>query len=99
MPEICVYPSVVQAVAGDDFTVFAYMIDGSIRKYDVKPLIKKGGVFSQLADIEFFKNKLTVLNDTVAWDISGKRDPADCIDIDPFSISESPLVSDPINKI
>ena len=67
--------------------------------FDKVTYYKKGGVFSQLADIEFFKNKLTVLNDTVAWDISGKRDPADCIDIDPFSISESPLVSDPIKKI
>lgn len=33
------YPEVYQAVAGKDYTVYAYMNDGSVRKFDVKPLI------------------------------------------------------------
>ena len=44
------YPEVYQAVAGKDYTVYAYMNDGSVRKFDVKPLIKKGGVFRKIED-------------------------------------------------
>ncbi len=31
------YPEVYQAVAGKDYTVYAYMNDGGVRKFDVKP--------------------------------------------------------------
>ena len=36
------YPEVYQAVAGENYTVYAYMNDGSVREFDVKPLIKQG---------------------------------------------------------
>lgn len=80
------FPAVVQAVAGEDYTVYAYMADGTIKQYDAKPLISKGGIFEKLRDKDFFTERLTVLNDTVAWDMSGNCDPAECIDIDPFTI-------------
>ena len=38
--------------------------------------------------IENFKNTCTVMNGTLAWDISGKMDESDCIDIDPFTLYE-----------
>ena len=88
------YPEVLQAVAGENFTVYAYMNDGNMRLFDVKPLIKKGGVFSKIADEKIFKEKLTVLNSTIAWDIGGNRDEHKCIDIDPFDVFESPVVDD-----
>ena len=81
-----VFPAVVQAVAGEDYTVFAYMANGTIKQYDAKPLIEKGGIFEKLRDKDFFAKRLTVLNDTVAWDISGDHNPEECIDIDPFTI-------------
>ncbi|MGN1481927.1 DUF2442 domain-containing protein [Porcipelethomonas sp.] len=90
------FPSVVQAVAGENFTVYAYMLDGTVRKVPVKPLIEQGGVWERLKDPDFFHNALTVLNDTVAWDLSGHLDPSDCIDIDPFTIAECESVADPI---
>ena len=91
-------PCVVQAVAGDDYTVCAYFSDGTVRLADVKPLIDRGGVFSQLADVDVFRGCLTVLNDAVAWDISGSRDAATCIDLDPWKMyAESPVVSDPLD--
>ena len=58
-------PKVVQAVAGDNFTVYAYFSDGTIRLLDAKPLLEKGGVFAPLQDAEFFSQRLTVLNDTM----------------------------------
>ena len=34
------FPCVLQAVATDDFQVYAYFNDGSVRLFDVKPLIQ-----------------------------------------------------------
>lgn len=45
-------------------------------------------IFAPLRDIEKFKNACTVMNGTLAWDISGKWDESDCIDIDPFTVYE-----------
>lgn len=88
------YPEVYQAVAGEDYVVYAYLNDGSVRKFDVKPLIEQGGVFQKLKNKDVFKDTLTVLNGTVAWDVVGKRNEYECIDIDPITIFESPMVLD-----
>jgi len=40
------------------------------------------------------KSKLTVLNGTVAWDMSGNRDTYKCIDLDPEMIFNNPEVPD-----
>lgn len=29
---------------------------------------------------------MTVINETLAWDISGDKDPSECIDVDPNEI-------------
>lgn len=90
-------PRVVQAVAGDDYTVYAYFSDGSVRRADIKPLIEKGGVFSCLLDKDLFIDRLTVMNGAVAWDVAGNRDETACIDLDPWNMYEkSELVDDPL---
>lgn len=71
-------PKVVQAVAGQDFTVYAYFHDGTVRLLDAATLVQKGGVFTPLRDADFFRDRLTVVNDTVAWDMDGTRDPGTC---------------------
>lgn len=92
-------PSIVQVVPGKNFTVYAYCNDGAVRLVDVKPLIVKGGVFAPLADSTFFKERLTVLNDTVAWDMVGNRDVTACVDLDPCGIFETaPIVEDPLKQ-
>lgn len=92
-------PKVVQAVAGEEFTVYAYFSDGSVRRLDAKPLIEKGGVFAPLQDPGFFRDRLTVLNDTVAWDMDGNRDPCTCVDLDPCELYETcPIVQDPLEE-
>jgi len=88
------FPESFQAVAGEDYTVYAYVNDGSIRKVDIKPFLDNGGVFEPLKDMETFKETLTVIGNTVAWDLNGDRDEYKCIDIDPFLIFQSPIVSD-----
>ena len=91
-----IFPVVLQAFAGENYIVYAYMLDGTVRKLDMKPLIQSGGIFERLKDQTFFKNALTVMNDTVAWDLSGRYDPSDCIDIDPFTVAECEIVADPL---
>ena len=91
-------PEVLQVVLGNDYHVFAYFNDGTIRAYDVLPLIQKGGVFKKLSDLNVFHKCLTVLNGTVAWDLNGNHDVTKCIDIDPFDVYNSPVVKDPLEK-
>lgn len=94
------YPVVVQALAGDGFTVYVYFSDGSIRCVDVKPLIAQRGVFARLADPNVFQDCLTVMNQTVAWDVVGTRDPCACVDFDPIGIYENaPAVADPLGDV
>ena len=92
------FPRVVQAISGADCTVYAYFDDGAIRCLDVKPMIEQGGIFDRLREPDFFESRLTVMNDTVAWDLSGRHDPAECIDIDPFTVYEAPAAADPLES-
>ena len=92
-------PKVVQVLPGSDFTVYVYFLVGAIRARDVKPLFEKGGVFTPLRDEETFRNSLTVLNDTAAWDLDGNRDPSTCIDLDPCELYDHcPAVEDPLSE-
>ena len=50
--------------------------------YDVKPKLDQG-VFQCLKDMSFFINRCKIMNDTLAWDLTGENDPSECIDIDP----------------
>lgn len=72
---------VTQAVAGEDYIVYVYFHDGTVRRFDTKPLIEQGSVFLLLRDEDFFRTRLTVLNDAVAWDMDGTRNPRTCIDL------------------
>ena len=75
-------PEVVQVIPHENYTVDILFQDGKVVFYDAKPLLKKG-VFKKLEDKEFFINRCTVMNHTLAWDLSGNYDPTDCLDIDP----------------
>ena len=89
--------SVLQVIPGENYTVYAYFNDGSVRRADIKPIIAKGGIFTPLADERFFRERLTVMNGAVAWDVTGTRDVRQCIDLDPCTMhANSPVVADPL---
>lgn len=89
-------PEVIQVIPRNDFKVYVYFDDGSIKLYDAKKIINKG-VFQKLQNIEIFKNTCTVLNGTLAWDLNGNYDESECLDIDPFTIYEDyPDVDEPL---
>ena len=67
---------------------------------DARPLLKRGGVFSPLCNEDTFRNSLTVMNGTVAWDLQGTRNAEICIDLDPCEIYDScPSAADPLQEV
>lgn len=89
------FPTVVQVIPLDNFHVQVFFDDGKIVEYDVAKDLQ-GEVFRPLQNIEVFKNTCTVLNDTLAWDLSGNRDVETCIDIDPFTLYELEAINSEI---
>ena len=92
------FPEVLQVVPGDNYTVYAYFNDGTVRRYDASELVMRSGILAQLRDRKVFVDRLTVMNGTVAWDIAGNRDETKCIDIDPLTVYASPVVKDPLEE-
>ena len=88
-------PDIVQVVPREDYTVIVYFGDGKIVIYDARPKLEQG-VFQRLKDISFFVNNCKIMNDTLAWDLTGKNDPSECIDIDPDYLYGLENVADPI---
>ncbi|MCB8815390.1 DUF2442 domain-containing protein [Desulfosporosinus shakirovi] len=89
------FHKVVQVMPTNDFRVYVYFEDGKIKLFDAASLTTKG-VFQKLQDISVFKDTCTVLNHTLAWDIAGKFDPTECLDLDPEELYNScPDVMEP----
>ena len=80
-------PELVQVYPTEDYHVYVYFEDGKIVCYDVRPLLEKEA-FHPLKDQAFYMNNCTILNGTLAWDLSGDRDPSKCIDIAPDMLYE-----------
>lgn len=89
---------VVQVIPRDDYRVYVYFVDGIVKLYDVSGLVGKG-VFAPLKDLDWFTERCTVLNGTLAWDRSETYDPREAIDIDPEEIYEhGETVADPLEE-
>ena len=88
-------PEVVQVIPHEDYTVTVYFCDGKIVQYNAEPKLSRG-IFQQLENKEVFMNNCKIMNDTLAWDLTGKNDPCDCIDIDPDYLYSLDCVADPI---
>jgi hypothetical protein len=77
--------TVIQVFPRNDFKVYVYFSDGTIKLFDMSHLIGKG-VFQKISNVKDFTDKCTVLNGTLAWDFSGKFDGHNCIDIAPETV-------------
>ena len=87
-------PDIVQVVPHENYTVSVFFCDGKTVLYDVRPKLGQG-VFQKLKDLSFFMERGTIMNDTLAWDLSGCRDVTNCIDIDPDTLYELEAIDDP----
>ncbi len=79
-------PVLFQVIPTDDYKVHLYYDNGEIRVYDCSFVLSQGGIFDRLKDIEEFKRLCTIMNRTLAFDISETRDPYNCIDICPDTL-------------
>ena len=79
------FPEVVQVAARPGHRLLVFFNDGMEGEIEALPLLK-GEVFKPLLDEQTFRSTLTVLNHTVAWDLAGKRDETQCIDLDPIEL-------------
>lgn len=79
--------------------MYAYFSDSSAHLVDIKPLIERGGMFARLSDEVFFRETLPVMHGTVAWGITDTRDETQCIDLDPCTTYECPVIKDPLESV
>ena len=75
-------PRVLQVSPRPNYHLVVFFDDGSMGEVDAQPLLI-GAVFAPLRDELVFREKVTVLNHTVAWDLDGSRDGERCLDLDP----------------
>lgn len=81
---------VYSLIPTDDYKVYVIYENGKIYLYNADRLVKR---FDQLKDIDFFKERCNIINDTLAWDMNGNMSEEDCIDIAPESIFNSQEVT------
>ncbi|MEG7530302.1 MAG: DUF2442 domain-containing protein [Hungatella sp.] len=89
------FPKVVQVIPMKNYSVYVYFEDGKIVCYDMSNMIVKE-IFRPLKDIQVFMDTCTVMNDTLAWDISKNCDNTTCLDIDPDTLYELPFAKERI---
>ena len=53
---------------------------------DVGAILNEVAFADKIMDPDVFMNRCKIMNDTLAWDIDGNNDPANCIDIDPETL-------------
>ena len=92
------FPEIVQVIPHMDRTVFVFFSDGKIVSYDVNPLLDKG-IFKSLRDDQTFIDCCTIMNDTLAWDITHNGDNTSCIDIDPETLYELDAINENYEKL
>lgn len=91
-------PRPFQVYPTDDYSVYLYYDNGEIRKYDCSWVLNETGVFEAIKDITSFKKLCTIMNGTLAWDISGTRDATACIDLCPDTVyQDSVRTKDPLD--
>ncbi len=91
-------PRIIRVSPTDDYKIYVYFSDDTIHLVDMKPSIQPGTVFEILRDKKFFRTRATIMNNTLAWDRSGKLDSFDCIDLAPEFLYEFPVVKSASNE-
>ena len=79
-------PKLFQVFPQNDFTIILFYDNGEIKRYDCNWIQSESGVFGQIQELSRFKDLCTIMNGTLAWDISEKRDPYNCIDLCPDTV-------------
>lgn len=89
-------PNLYQVVPTDDYKVYLYYDNGEIKLYDCSWVLEQKGVFEKIHNIEDFKRFCTIINGTLGFDYTEKRDTYNCIDIDPDTVYEESIKAEDI---
>jgi len=89
-------PKLYQVCPTDDYKVRLYYDNGEIRLYDCGWMLSESGVYEELHDIYVFKDLCTIMNGTLAFDVSRVRDPYHCVDICPDTVYEDSVKSNDV---
>lgn len=81
-------PNIIQVKPTEEYIVYVFFDNGTIKRYSMKEDIEAGGIFEKIKEINIFVGRCTIMNGTLAWDITGDRNPETCIDICPDTIYE-----------
>ncbi len=84
-------PVLYQVLPTDDFKVYLYYDNGEIKLYDCNFIHAGPMSFDKIKDINEFKRLCTIMNRTLAFDISEERDRCNCIDFCPDTIYEESI--------
>ena len=74
-------PQIFMAALAGGKKVDCYFTNGAVRRYDVNRAIRLGGVFAPLRNQKVFERAVTVMDGVLSFDLSGRRDPYDMVDI------------------
>lgn len=79
-------PDLIQVYADEEreYAIICQFVDGKVTRYEMKD--KLVGVFEPLKDKTLFRNALTILDNTAAWDLTGRRNESECLTIDPWRL-------------
>ena len=89
------WPEVIQVIPTNDYMVYIYFDDGTIKLFDASKLVTQG-IFERLQQGNLFVEACTVLNHTLAWTLDKSYNEQTCIDLDPHSLyMNCPIVDEP----
>ena len=74
-------PQIFMAALAGGKKVDCYFTNGAVKRFDVGIAIQLGGVFAPLADQELFERSMLVYDGVLAFDVTGRRDPYEMVDI------------------
>lgn len=87
------FDTVIQVSPKNDFTIEVFYASGEIYLYDAS---KIPTLFPEMQDIQIFKDKCCVINQTLAFNLDGTYDTTSCYDLCPDTIKMRSIRLNPI---
>lgn len=79
-------PNLYQVLPTNDYNVYLYYDNGEIKQYDCSFILDNEKLYNKIININDFKRLCTIMNKTLAFDISENFDPYNCIDFCPDTV-------------
>ena len=74
-------PQIFMAALSGGKKVDCYFTNGAVKRFNVSIAIRLGGVFAPLKNQDVFERSMLVYDGVLAFDLTGRRDPYEMVDI------------------